>query len=39
MQIMCQASIPSCWEDKEAHHIVNESSFEVEDLFGWLTEF
>ena len=30
---MCQASIPSCWEDKEAYHIANETPFEAEDLF------
>ena len=28
---MCQNSIPSCWEDQEAHHIANEPTFEVED--------
>ena len=32
---MCQTSTPSCWEDKEAYHITNEPSFEVEDLFHW----
>ena len=30
---MCQVSIPSCWEDEEAYHIINEPPFEVEDLF------
>ena len=29
---MCQTSTPSCWGDKEAHHIINEPPFEVEDL-------
>ena len=28
---MCQGSIPSCWNGGEAHHIINESSFEEED--------
>ena len=26
-------SYPAWWVDKEAHHIANESPFEVEDLF------
>ena len=25
---------PSCWDGKEAHHITNDPSFEVKDLFG-----
>ena len=29
----CLGFMPSCCEDKEAHHIANESSLEVEDLF------
>ena len=32
-QSMCQASILSCWNGGEAHHIVNEPSLEEEDLF------
>ena len=24
---------PSCWNGREAYHIVNEPSFEVEDIF------
>ena len=23
-----------CWDDKEAHHITNDRSFEVKDLLG-----
>ena len=30
--MMCQALIPSRWDDREAHHIANEHCFEVEDL-------
>ena len=30
---MCQGSIPSCWKGREAYHIINEPSFEVEDLW------
>ena len=30
---MCQASIPSCWENKEAYPIINEPPLEVEDPF------
>ena len=33
IQKECLASIPSCWEDKEAYHITNVSPFEVEDPF------
>ena len=25
---------PSCWDDKEAHYITNDPSFEVKDHFG-----
>ena len=32
---MCQVLTPSCWEDKEAYHIINEPPFELEDLFLW----
>ena len=32
---MCQVSTPSCWEDTEAYHIIDDLPFEVEDLFLW----
>ena len=30
--MMCQGSIPSWWSGREAYHIIDEPSFEVEDL-------